>query len=142
MRSDGDCDDDLGVRFIEDGIEKPWLKVPPLRVIARQLPRCVFGVMIIGIALPLLVRAKFGLGPWEVLSDGLRHQTGLALGTAAIIVGVVSLLLWIPLRQPIGIGTFLSVVVFGIVVNAVLPLVPEPSELPLRLAYLATSIVL
>jgi len=58
-----------------------------------------------------------------------------------VIVGVLLLLLWIPLRQRPGIGTLLNAVVVGFVVDIVLPLLPETDRLVPRVGYLAAGIV-
>ena len=68
-----------------------------------------------GIGIALMADADLGLGPWDVLHQGLARHTGLSLGTLNIAVGAVVLLLWIPLRQRPGIGTVLNVLVIGAV---------------------------
>jgi uncharacterized membrane protein YczE len=52
-----------------------------------------------GIGIALMADADLGLGPWDVLHQGLARHTGLSLGTLNIAVGAVVLLLWIPLRH-------------------------------------------
>ena len=37
--------------------------------------------------------ANLGLGPWDVLSDGLAGLTGMQFGTVSIIIGIVLLFL-------------------------------------------------
>ena len=71
------------------------------------------GLVLYGISSSLLVLAGLGLDPWDVFHQGLSRTFGLAIGTWAIIVGVVVLLLWIPLRQRPGIGTVSNVVLVG-----------------------------
>src|SRR2546421_3824384 len=63
------------------------------------------GLVLFGTSEALQVRSGLGLGPWDVLHQGLSRQTNLAIGTWSIIVGAVVLLLWVPLRQRPGIGT-------------------------------------
>ncbi len=55
------------------------------------------------------------------------------MGTWAIAVGAVVLLLWIPLRQRPGLGTLANVVVIGLVINLVLATVPAPHGVALQL---------
>ena len=52
--------------------------------------------------------ANLGLGPWDVLSDGLAGLTGMQFGTVSIIIGILVLLLWIPIREKPGLATVLS----------------------------------
>jgi uncharacterized membrane protein YczE len=82
------------------------------------------GLVLYGLSMALLVRARLGLDPWDVLNSGLARRTGLSFGTVVIIVGAVVLLLWIPLRQRPGIGTVSNIVVIGLVVDLFLALIP------------------
>jgi uncharacterized membrane protein YczE len=68
-----------------------------------------------------------------VFHQGLSRRTGVAVGTWAILIGVVVLLLWIPLKQRPGLGTVANVVVIGLVINLVLATVPPPHGLPWQL---------
>lgn len=67
-----------------------------------------------------MVMAELGLPPWEVLHQGISEQTGIPIGTVGIFVGMIVLLLWIPLRERIGIGTVLNVIIIGIVIDVTL----------------------
>ena len=61
----------------------------------------------------MLLLAGLGLDPWDVLHQGLSRRLGLGVGTWSIIVGGMFLLLWILLRQRLGIGTLCNVLVAG-----------------------------
>jgi uncharacterized membrane protein YczE len=50
--------------------------------------------------------------------------------------------LWIPLRQRVGLGTLLNALLIGTTVDLTLPFTPAPGPLALRGAYLASGIVL
>ena len=52
------------------------------------------------------------------------------------------LLLWIPLRQPPGIGTLANAVAVGVTFEASIAILPEVSGLPARFGVLAGAIVL
>lgn len=86
--------------------------------------------------------AGLGLDPWDVFHQGLSRHTRIPIGTWAIIVGAVVLLLWIPLRQRPGFGTVSNVVVIGLVINATLAVVPAPTSLPLRIVTLVAAVFL
>ena len=63
------------------------------------------------------------------LGKGLSRRLGLGVGTWAVIVGGLVLLLWIPLRQRPGLGTLSNVIMIGLVIDLVLAIVPpEPDE--------------
>ncbi|HVX45519.1 MAG TPA: hypothetical protein VHC49_16630 [Mycobacteriales bacterium] len=108
----------------------------------RRLVQLYLGLILYGVSCALMVQARLGLDPWDVLHQGLSRQFGLAIGTWAILVGVAVLLLWIPLRQWPGLGTVSNVVIIGLVMNVVLDLLPETDRIPLRLALLVGGVVL
>ncbi|HEX5567377.1 MAG TPA: hypothetical protein VFY14_10725 [Streptomyces sp.] len=110
--------------------------------LVRRLVRLYAGLVLYGVSLALMVRAGLGLAPWDVFHQGLSEHTGLSIGTVLIITGAVVLLLWLPLRQRLGLGTVSNVVVIGLVMDGVLSLTPEPRALAARAALLTTAIVL
>ncbi len=71
-----------------------------------------------GFSMAMMVRAGLGLDPWDVFHQGLTLHTGMTIGVASAVVGVVVLLAWIPLRNRPGIGTVANVIVIAITVDA------------------------
>jgi uncharacterized membrane protein YczE len=100
------------------------------------------GLALYGFSDGLLVLAGIGLDPWDVLHQGLSRSFGLQVGTWAILVGVVVLLGWIPLRQRPGIGTVCNVVVVGLVINLTLAVVPAPHAVVAQAVVLVVAVVL
>jgi uncharacterized membrane protein YczE len=107
-----------------------------------RLVQLYLGLILYGISSSLLVLATLGLDPWDVFHQGLSRTFGLAIGTWAIIVGAVVLLLWIPLRQLPGIGTLSNVVLVGLTMNAVLGHVGAPHAMAARIACLVCGVFL
>src|SRR4029077_11708123 len=107
-----------------------------------RLAQLYGGLVLYGVSSSLLVLAGLGLDPWDVFHQGLSRTFGLAIGTWAIIVGLVVLLLWIPLRQRPGIGTVSNVVLVGLTMKVVLGHVPPPHALGVRIACLLVGILL
>jgi uncharacterized membrane protein YczE len=108
--------------------------MPAALTTVRRWGQLILGLFLYGIAVGLLVRADVGLDPWTVFAQGLEVQTGLSLGLISVLIGVVVLLLWIPLRQRPGIGTVLNVLIIGVMLDVTL-FVVETSE-PLWLKWL------
>ena len=120
------------------GLLLPW---PPDHR-ARRLVQLFVGLVLFGVAIALLVRAQLGLDPWDVLHQGLGLVTGLSIGTMSILVSLVVLLLWIPLRQRPGFGTLCNAVVVGLSVDGALALLPVLRALAWRIPSLVAGIVL
>jgi len=64
-----------------------------------RLARLYLGLAGFGLSLALMVRARLGLGPWDVLHQGIARHLGVQLGWVTIAVSGLVLLAWIPLRQ-------------------------------------------
>lgn len=113
----------------------------PTAEVARRLPRLLLGLLVGGTGIGLTIRAELGLAPWDVLHQGLAERAGLTVGTAVILVGLVVLVSWLPLRERFGVGTVLNVVLIGLVVDATLAAVPVLGPLPVRWAVLVAGIL-
>lgn len=100
------------------------------REIAPRLPRLITGLVTFGFGIALMVEAGLGLGPWEALNQGVAVQTGLAIGTVSVLLGIPILALWWPLGERPGVGTLFNVVLIGSATNAGIALVPTPSTDP------------
>jgi uncharacterized membrane protein YczE len=107
-----------------------------------RLVQLFAGLVLYGLSSSLLVLAGLGLDPWDVFHQGLARHTPLAIGTWAILVGCVVLLLWIPLRQRPGFGTLSNVVLVGGTMDVVLGHVHAPHGLAARIACLVCGVLL
>lgn len=105
-----------------------------------RILRLYVGLVGFGVSLALMVRARLGLGPWDVLHQGLAGRLHVPIGWVVIGVGAVVLLAWIPLRERPGIGTVSNAVVVGLVVDGALAVLPAPGSLAVRATFLAVGI--
>jgi uncharacterized membrane protein YczE len=108
----------------------------------RRLIQLFSGLVLYGVSDAMLLLARLGVDPWDVLHQGLARRLGLQTGTWSIIVGAAVLLLWIPLRQRPGFGTLGNVVLIGSVLDLMLWLVPPPAGLAVRVLVLVSGVVL
>jgi uncharacterized membrane protein YczE len=110
--------------------------------IGRRLTQLYVGLVLFGVSMALLVESRLGVMPWDVLHQGLARRTGLTLGTTTVIVGVVVLLMWVPLRERPGLGTVSNVLVIGVSVDAALALLATPDAVWVRAALAVAGVVL
>ena len=108
----------------------------PRHDLPQRVLRLVGGLVLFGLGIGLMVRADLGLGPWDVLHQGVSERSGLAIGRVTILTGVAVLLLWLPLRERPGLGTLLNVLLIGLVVDATLAVVGEQDAMAVRVALL------
>src|SRR5262245_34332286 len=108
--------------------------------LAPRLARLYLGLAGFGLSLALMVRARLGLGPWDVLHQGIARHLGVQLGWVTIAVSGLVLLAWIPLRQRPGLGTVSNAIMVGLVVNGALDVLPAPGSVAWRAVWLTAGI--
>ena len=80
----------------------------------RRLLRLNIGLLIYGLAVSMVVNAKVGIPPWDVFAQGISIQLKTSYGVASIIVSVIVLLFWIPLKVKPGIGSIMNAILIGL----------------------------
>lgn len=98
--------------------------------------------MLCGLGIAVMVAADLGLGPWDVLHQGIERLTGIPIGTVGILVGIAVLSLWFPLRERPGVGTVLNVLIIGITIDLVLLALVTPQAMWMRAALMLSGPVL
>lgn len=113
---------------------------PPASLRARTA-RLAGGLGIIAVGVALMVRARLGLAPYEVLHEGLAARTPLTIGQASVATGLLVLLLWIPLHQRPGVGTVANVIGVGLMLDGWLLVLPAPGGMLARSAMLIGGVL-
>ena len=109
---------------------------------AQRVGRLFSGLVLYGVSDGMILLAGLGVDPWDVFHQGLSRSMGLGVGTWAVIVGLIVLALWIPLRQRPGVGTVCNVVVVGVVIDIVLAVVTPPHQIAVRWVLMLSGVVL
>jgi|TARA_Y100000817_G_C16857402_1_gene544545 uncharacterized membrane protein YczE len=91
--------------------------------------RLIFGLILFGFGLALVVVGNFGVSPWEVFHQGISRRTPLSIGTTIICIGIIILFFLFLLKEPMGIGTVANVLVIGLVVDITLSIFGEITDL-------------
>ena len=108
----------------------------------RRVAQLIIGLLLFGLSISLMIRAVVGVPPWDVFTQGLVRVTGLPFGSLTVIISVLLLLLWIPLRQRPGIGTVLNAITVGPFIELGFFLFAAPSELWARILFFVAGLVL
>ena len=87
-----------------------------------------FGLILFGLGEGLLIVSTSGASPWSVLAQGIFLNVGLSVGLITILISIVVLLLWYPLKQIPGIGTILNALIIGIMIDFCIRYVPTPEN--------------
>jgi uncharacterized membrane protein YczE len=108
----------------------------------RRLAQLALGLVLYGVTLAMLIRATLGNASWDVLHQGLASHLPMSIGTAVIVMSLVVLLLWIPLREMPGLGTIANSFVVGLVADATLRVLATPDVMWGRVLLMMGGVVL
>ena len=74
------------------------------------------GLLLFGFGDALVVQSNLGNAPWTIFAEGVSKKTSLSLGVSTLVISAAVMLLWIPLKEVPGFGTFANAILiaFGI----------------------------
>jgi uncharacterized membrane protein YczE len=110
--------------------------------LTRRLSQLAVGLALYGLTLGMMIRATLGNAPWDVLHQGMAIHLPISIGTAVIVMSLVVLLLWIPLRELPGLGTIANSFAVGLTADLTLSLLDAPEALWQRSLLMVGGIVL
>ena len=107
----------------------------------RRLTQLTVGLVLYGVTLAMMIRSTLGNASWDALHQGLARHLPITIGQAVIVMSLVVLLLWIPLRELPGLGTIANSFVVGLVADATLGVLSSPDTLWVRVVLLVVGLV-
>ena len=87
-----------------------------------------FGLTLFGLGEGLLIVSLTGASPWSVLAQGISLNIDFSIGTITLFVSIGVLLLWIPLKQKLGIGTILNALIIALMIDICINFVSTPEN--------------
>jgi uncharacterized membrane protein YczE len=108
---------------------------------AQQWAKLVLGLVCFGFGIALMIDARVGIPPWDVLHQGIANMTGFQIGTITTFMAMPILGIWALLRERPGIGTVANALIIGPTVNVALTVLPGADGLPWRLAQMVLGVL-
>ena len=102
----------------------------------------LLGVVIAAAGIAATLQGRLGVGPLDVLNDGLSKQAGITFGTASVIASTTAVLLGWRLGAKLAGGSLFAMLALGPSVDMWLLAVPQPPGLTLRLAFFLVGMLL
>jgi uncharacterized protein len=87
-----------------------------------RLLRLIFGLFLYALGIVIALKANVGYAPWDVLHVGLAKTTGMTIGLASILVGILIVAVSFFLGEKLGLGTLLNMILIGIFLDLILKL--------------------
>jgi uncharacterized membrane protein YczE len=115
------------------------LAATPDSPVLRRLATLAVGFLLVATGVAMTIQAELGVAPWDVLTTGLAHLTGLPISRTVMLLPLaVTLVGWALGRRP-GPGTILAVLCVGPILGFVLELLPQPEMLAERIGLLVAG---
>ena len=99
-----------------------------MSLVARKYLQAILGITLIGVGVAFNYTANLGLGPWGVFHDGISKTIGVTYGQAGILTSLITLFLWIPLKQKPGIATVFDAFWIGLTSDFVINIISFPNQ--------------
>jgi uncharacterized protein len=87
-----------------------------------RLLRLIFGLFLYALGIVITLKAYVGYAPWDVLHVGLAKTTGMTIGVASILVGILIVAVSFFLGEKLGLGTVLNMILIGVFLDIILKL--------------------
>jgi len=101
-----------------------------MRKLFLKLVRLFIGLFLYAVGIVFTINANIGLAPWDVFHQGLSKLSGLTMGQASIIAGLVILIVDWVFGERVGLGTVFNMLFIGIfmdilMLNHLIPMFEE-----------------
>gem|GEM_PF-185757 len=113
-----------------------------MRGFLRRLFSLVVGLFLYAAGIVLCIQANIGCAPWDVLHMGLSFKLGITMGQVSILVGAVVCLIVFLLREKLGIGTLLNMLLIGVFMDLLfaLKIIPLINQLWVGVLVMVTGL--
>lgn len=101
------------------------------------------GLILYSLGMVIGYEAHVGYAPWEVFHVGISKITGISIGQASILVGLLILVYTVLKKEPLGIGSILNMIIVGLVFDLILytGIIPTTSSFIQSMFYVFLAMV-
>jgi len=102
------------------------------------------GILLFALGLVLTIRADIGYAPWEVFHAGISNKTGLGIGAASIVIGILIIVAVMLFGEKFGLGTLTSMVLTGTFIDLILymDIIPKANSLTVGIPVLLLGLLI
>ena len=85
-----------------------------MKQMVQRVIRLFIGLFLFAVGIVLTINADLGLSPWDVFHQGISQFTGITMGQASIVVGILLVILDAVLGERLGWGTLCNMLFIGL----------------------------
>ena len=89
-----------------------------------RLLSLIAGLFFCALGFVVTIKANIGYAPWDVFHVGLANTVGLSIGTVSILTGLLIIIVVVILKEKLGLGTILNMILIGLFIDIVFPHLP------------------
>ncbi len=107
----------------------------------RAWLQLLIGLFGYGLSITLMIESQLGLGPWDAFHVGIHNKTGVSVGMASILAGLVLQVgSWFIGVRP-GVGTLANMILIGVFIDVLTPIIPPAYGWTWGLAYYVPAVL-
>jgi len=91
-----------------------------MKTFMLRLLSLFFGLLLYATGIVITIKAHVGYAPWDVFHAGLSRTTGISIGFASIITGIVIIIFVTLTGEKIGIGTIANILGIGLFIDLIM----------------------
>ena len=93
--------------------------------------RLIAGFIFCASSTIFMLNSNLGVSPWDVFHQGISRLTGITIGQASIIIGILFVIIGMCFGQRLGIGTILNMILVGQFIDLImyLNIIPEATNM-------------
>ncbi len=104
----------------------------------KRLLRLIWGLFLYALGIAITLNARIGYAPWDAFHAGLSKTLGITIGSALIGMGIVIIVITMLLKETVGLGSILNMLLVGVFLDFILKL----DILPQGKSFLSGAIML
>lgn len=90
-----------------------------MKTVVLRFVRLLAGLFVMSVGIAMSYQSGLGLSPWDVLNDGASAVLPITFGQASIVIGLLILLIDVLLHERVGFGTFINILIVGMIVDLI-----------------------
>ena len=110
--------------------------------IVVRLLKLFGGLFLFSLGIAFTLNANIGYAPWDVFHVGITSVTGISIGAATILTGLLIIMIVLLLKEKLGLGTILNMIFVGIFLDFILWLhiIPAATSMAYGIAMLIAGL--
>lgn len=87
-----------------------------------RMGKLFIGLFLYALGIAVTMKANLGYASWEVFHQGIARTTGISIGLASIITGLIICIVVVMMGEKLGLGTILNMLMIGLFLDIILSL--------------------